>query len=119
MTDALDLIAEARARQEKAESECRYWKEKAAIERRRCKRVIDAAKLRPVPPPDVDAEGHANWDQIVDLVNEVTDVLADPYARHSDDDDEYNQMTHDRAKDMMAFRLHIMIEEAVKKGRQQ
>ena len=51
MTDALDLIAEARARQEKAERECQYWKDKAEIERRRCKRVIDAAKLRPASAP--------------------------------------------------------------------
>ena len=37
MSDALDLIAEARARQEAAERDRDIWRERAQFERRRCR----------------------------------------------------------------------------------
>lgn len=115
MSDPLDLIAEARRRQEAAERDRDYWKEKAEFYRQRCRRVIDMAKLRPVPTPTVHEGGVADWEQLMRLVHALADVISDPYARYADDDEPFG-MTHDTAKNMMAFRLQRMIEDAVKKG---
>lgn len=116
MTDALDLIAQARARQEAAERDAQHWREKAEHARRRCRAVIAMAKLRPVPTPDVDADGLANWEHLLCIAEGFAEVVGDPYARSSDNDDD---MTHETVKRMMAYRLQRMIEAAANRVRRE
>lgn len=110
--DPLDLIAEARKRQEAAERDRDYWKEVAESRKRRCRLVIDMAKLRPVPPPHVHEGDIADFDQLAAIVDDLARVISDPYARHDDDED---GITHDRIKFMMTYRLQQMIEAASKR----
>ena len=114
MSDALDLIAEARDRQERAERDRDYWKERAATERKRCKRVIDLANLRPMEPPDLDAEGQAHWEELRFIVDEFARVIADPYAVFQDEEDDCS-ITHERIKQLTTMSLQRMIEAAVKR----
>ncbi len=108
MPDALDLIAEARSRQEKAEREMEHWKARAAHERRRCKAVIDMAKRRPIEPPPRDAK----WEAYEAIVAQFVEVVADPYAAYGDE--EYGGLTHAAVQLLLAYRLHDLIEAARK-----
>ena len=112
MSDALDLIAEARARQEAAERDRDVWRERAQFERRRCRAVIDMAKRRPVHPPELDEHGRANWEQMSIIVDRLSEVIADPYAVFSDEEDP--GPTHATVKTMMTYRLQDMIAAAFK-----
>lgn len=113
MGDALDLIAEAQARQRKAEANRDYWKAMAESKNRRCKHLVAMMRLRPLDVPKMHDGGIADWDQLMHVVEGVVQVFADPYARYPDDEDEYASLTHDKAKDMLVFRLQQMIEAAV------
>ena len=115
MNDALDLIAEARSRQEVAERERDYWRERATFERRRCRAVIDMAKRRPVQPPELDEQGRASWEQLSFTVDRFAEVIADPYAVFADKEEP--GPTHETVKMMMTYRLQDMIAAAVKAKR--
>lgn len=117
MSDPLDLIAEAQKRQRDAERDRDHWKGRWKHERARCRAVIDLLKLRPMPPPDIDEEGFADWDKLERAVREMAKVIRDPYALF-DDEDEPTHVTHDQAIERMTYRLHAMIQDAVKKARQ-
>ena len=112
MSDALDLIAEARARQEAAERDRDVWRSRAQFERRRCRAVIDMAKRRPVHPPELDEQGRANWEQLSFTVDRFAEVIADPYAVFADKEEP--GPTHETIKMMMTYRLQDMIAAAVK-----
>ena len=112
MSDALDLIAEARARLEAAERDRDVWRARAQFERRRCRAVIDMAKRRPVEPPELDEHGRANWEQLSFTVDRFAEVIADPYAVFADKEDP--GPTHETVKTMMAYRLQDMMAAAVK-----
>jgi len=114
--DVLTLIAEARRRQEVAESERDQWKRRLKTERARLKLVIALMRQTPIPPPDVDENGRVDWQQLERIVEEACDVFADPYAIFPPDDWDLS-ITHEEARLRMAYRLQDMIEAAVKKAR--
>lgn len=113
MSDPLDLIAEARRRQEKAESNCSYWRENAEHQRKRCRLLIDMMRRRPLDTPTMHPGGIADWNQLERMVDDFAKVISDPYALHPDDDDEFAGPTHETAKMIMAHRIQDMIGRAV------
>lgn len=111
MSEALDLIAEARRLQEKAERDRDYWKEVAQSRQQRCRLLIDMIRRRPIEPPTLHDGKHADEAQLSRMVDEFAHVIADPYARYPDDDDP--GPTHENVKIMMVYRLQCMISDAI------
>lgn len=118
MSDPLDLIAEAQRRQKDAERQRDNWKRRWQHERRRCRAVIDLLKLRPLPAPDLDEEGFADWQRLEMTVRMMAEVIRDPHAAFDADEGEPTHLTHAGAIERMTYRLHAMIQDAVKKARQ-
>lgn len=110
--DALELIAEAQSRQRQAERDRDHWKAMAESKGRRCKLLVAMMRLRALPVPVLDAERNAHWKQLMHVLDEIVPVFADPYARYPEDGDEYASLTHERAKDMLAYRLQSLIKAA-------
>lgn len=109
MKDILDLIVEARKRQEAAERELEDCKDYAKVQRERCRRIIGIAKMRFVPPSDAEQDSNAYRDHLELLVGEFARIFGDPYERYDDD----GMVTLDRAKEMMVSILAQIIEDAM------
>lgn len=115
MSDALSLIAEAQARQKRAEQDCEYWEGRAKRERQRMRAIIQMVKRTQIKPPDLTADGDPNWQQVQRIVHQFAEIVGDPYAVMNDEDD--LSMTHETAKMMMAFHLSDLIKAAVAASR--
>lgn len=113
--DAITLIAEARRRQEAAEQSRDSAKRRAAKERARVKLLVGMIRRAPIKPPDIDAAGNPEWQDIERVVQVAADVFCDPYAQFPEEDD--LSLSHDQARLIMAYRLQDMIEAAVKKAK--
>ena len=111
MSDALSLIAEAQARQKRAELDCEYWEGRAKRERQRMRAIIQMVKRTPIKPPDLTADGEPHWKQVELIVERFAEIVGDPYAIMHDEDD--LSMTHETAKMMMAYHLSDLIKSAV------
>ena len=111
MSEALDLIAEARRLQEWAERERDHWKEVAQSRQQRCRLIIDMIRAKPIEPPTLHDGKHADDGHLSRMVDEFAHVIADPYARYPDEDDP--GLTHESVKTMMVYRLQRMIKEAI------
>lgn len=113
--DIIKLIAEARRRQELAESQRDEWKRRMRTERQRLRSIIELMRNTPVEPPDVDVDGRVDWKQVERIVEEAADILCDRYASFREDDD--TSLTHEQAQLLLVNRLGRMIEDAVKKAK--
>jgi hypothetical protein len=113
--DILNLIAEARRRQEVAEQERDQWKRRLRAERARLKSIIQLIRRHPITPPNVDEHGRVDWQQLERIVEEAADIFCDRYAIFREDDD--TSLTHEQARILLANQLADMIEAAVKKAK--
>jgi len=115
--DIIKLIAEARRRQELAESQRDEWKRRMRTERKRLRSIIELMRNAPIDPPDVDVDGRVvNWQQLERIVEEAADIFCDRYASFRDEEDD-TSLTHEQAQILMVNRLGMMIEDAVKKAK--
>lgn len=110
MSDVLNIIAQARKRQEAAERDRDIWKLRAEHERRRCRSIIGLVKRRPIEPPKIVAEGHPYFDRVQLIVERLAEIFCDPYARY---DDEEGSMNHSSVRLLTSYSLSDMIEREV------
>ena len=110
--DPLDLIAEARERQKRAEQYAAYWKERAEHADKRTRKIIDYVKSRHVELFTMHEGGIADWDQIERVVKEFANVLRNPYAAFDDDDNDWDR-SHAAAERLLTWRIQNIIEAAV------
>ena len=113
MTDALELIAEARRRQRVAENGSKYWMSRAMHERARCRAIINAVKQRPMEPPQIYNDEYADWEWTESVVKEFVRIIQDPYAAVADDESGYCTMTHEQACQILAYRIDEAIKAAL------
>ena len=111
MSDPLDLIAEARRRQEDAERERDYWKARSDHSRARLKLVFELLKHRNIKPlPMSDEPGMPKWEPTRRAVADFVQVVSNPYYRYNDDD---GSITHETAADMLTFRIQRIVKATI------